>query len=236
MSSSVRSATVTPEPLRAPTPTANDFPTPQGQMFHVTKRDQGLVSPAQSSFSFPDEEQPHAVSTPGESMEEKSTIRKPDRGAAEESAIRSATNGTPQQQELRKKKSQFYSEVFSYREPNLSPKDRIYKDSVVTAEVRTNVIVRRNIHRRLMHQADPSVDNRSRTNTNSCKTFPSSCRNGTRDLPPPYSLPSTIRHASCSAEPSIQPTCSPSALYLPNSFLRPTSEMLPCFKPIWPTP
>jgi len=142
MPSSMRSVTVSPEPLRAPTPTANDFPTPQGQMFHVTKRDQGLVSPAQSSFSFPDEEQPHAISTPREKMEEKPITRNIDRGAPGDGPVISAIDGTPQLQELRKKKSQFYTEVFSYREPNLSPKDRIYKDSIVTAEVRTNVIVR----------------------------------------------------------------------------------------------
>jgi len=142
MPSSMRSATVSPEPVRAPTPTANDFPTPQGQMFHVTKRDQGLVSPAQSSFSFPDEKQPHAISTPRKTMEEKAMTRNIDRGALRDGAIIAAINGTPQQQELRKKKSQFYTEVLSYREPNLSPKERIYKDSVVTAEVRTNVIVR----------------------------------------------------------------------------------------------
>lgn len=64
------------------------------------------------------------------------------RGAPGNGAIISATNSTPQQQELRKKKSQFYTEVFSYREPNLSPKERVYKESIVTAEVRTNVIVR----------------------------------------------------------------------------------------------
>ncbi len=75
-------------------------------------------------------------------MEEKAMTRNIDRGALRDGAIIAAINGTPQQQELRKKKSQFYTEVLSYREPNLSPKERIYKDSVVTAEVRTNVIVR----------------------------------------------------------------------------------------------
>lgn len=231
MPSAMRSATVSPEPVRAPTPTASDFPTPQGQMFHVTKRDRGLVSPAQSSFSFPDEEQPHAISTSRENMDERTMTRIVDRGAPGDRAIM-ATNGTPQQQELRKKKSQFYSEVFSYREPNLSPKDRIYKDSVVTAEVRTNVIVRLDIHSRLTHQADPSAGNRLKTNTNSYRTFHSSCPNDIRGLPLPSLSHSTIRHVFSSAERSIRPTCSPSALYLPNSSLPLISEMLPCYKPI----
>lgn len=142
MPSAMRSVAASPEPVRAATPTANDFPTPQGQLFNVTKRDQGLVSPRQSSFGFPNDELPHAITTPSETMEEKAVTRNIDRGAPGDGAIIAASNGRSQQQELRKKKSQFYTEVFSYREPNLSPKDRIYKDSIVTAEVRTNVIVR----------------------------------------------------------------------------------------------
>lgn len=141
MSSSIRSGTISPESIRAPTPTPKDFPTPAGQMFHVTKRDQGLVSPAQSSFSFPDEEQPHAISTPRDMIKEKATSRNIGRGTPGESAVVGLAHGNPHQQELRKKKSQFYTEVFAYREPNLSPKERIYKDSVVSAEVKTNVIV-----------------------------------------------------------------------------------------------
>ena len=145
MHSSIRPGTVSPDSVRAPTPTANDFPTPAGQMFHVTKRDQGLVSPAKSSFSFPDEDEPHAISTPPDLMEDRSIAREIDRGAPGDGAIISGTNGTPHQQDLRRKKSQFYTEVFSYREPNLSPKERIYKDSIITAEVRTNVIVNLNL-------------------------------------------------------------------------------------------
>jgi len=140
MHSSIRPGTVSPESVRAPTPTANDFPTPAGQMYHVTKRDLGLVSPAQSS-SFPDEEEPHAISTPRDIMEQRAKANHIDRGAPGDGAIIAATNGSSQQQDLRRKKSNFYTEVFAYREPNLTPKERIYKDSIVTAEVRTNVIV-----------------------------------------------------------------------------------------------
>ena len=141
MTSSIRSRTISPESTRVPTPTASDFPTPAGQMFTVTKRDQGLVSPAQSSFSFPDEEQPvHAVSST-DGVKEKAISRHLERGAPGDGTLLSGGNSTPQQQELRKKKSHFYTEVFAYREPNESPRDRVYKDSVITAEVKTNVIV-----------------------------------------------------------------------------------------------
>lgn len=230
----MRPGTVSPVSVRAPTPTANDFPTPQGQIFNVTKRDQGLVSPAQSSFSFPDEEQPHAISTPRETMEEQAMTKHLDRGSPGDGAIVAATNGTPQQQELRKQKSQFYTEVFSYREPNLSPKDRIYKDSVVMAEVRTNVIVCFQPHSLSTYGADQYGNNRSKTSMTSCKTFHSSCLNGTKDLPLPSSSPSIIQHVSSMEGPSILPTCSLSALSPHSSSLQRTSAMPPCSKATWP--
>jgi hypothetical protein len=43
---------------------------------------------------------------------------------------------------LSKKKSQYYSEAFAYREPNNTAKDRIAKDSVVLAEIKLNCCVR----------------------------------------------------------------------------------------------
>ena len=143
MPSSRRSGSISPDLTRVPTPTANDFPTPAGQMFTVTKRDQGLVSPAQSCFSFPDEEPLlHTVATSPDVIEEKSIFRHTDRGAPGDGALLSMANGTPQQTELQKKKSQFYSDVFAYREPNLSPREKIYKETIIMAEVKTNVIVR----------------------------------------------------------------------------------------------
>ena len=142
MTASLRSGSTSPESIRLPTPTADDFPTPAGQIFNVTKRDQGLISPAQSSFSFPDEDHPaHAISTTPDLLYEKPISRHLGRGAPGDGALLSKTNGSPLQVELRKKRSQFYGDVFAYREPNLSPRDRIYKDSVITAEVKTNVIV-----------------------------------------------------------------------------------------------
>ena len=140
MPSSTRSRSISPESARVPTPTANDFPTPAGQSFIVTKRDQGLVSPAESAFSFFDESSPHAMST-SDLMEDRTRARPIDRGTPGESTYASINTGNQQQTELRRNKSQYYTEVFSYREPNLSPRDRISKDSVITAEIKTNVIV-----------------------------------------------------------------------------------------------
>lgn len=44
--------------------------------------------------------------------------------------------------DISRRKSQYYSEVFAYREPNLTARERVNRFSVITAEVKTNVIVR----------------------------------------------------------------------------------------------
>jgi len=151
--SPIRPGSVSPTSFRSPTPTANDFPTPAGQVFTVRKRDQGLVSPAQSAFPFADDDSPiHAFSTPPtppDSVDHQRAMTRPlNRGTPGEPGSWSSTAiGNAEQQTLRRKRShQFYTEVFAYREPNCSPKDHVYKDSVVTCEVKTNVIVRFTSH------------------------------------------------------------------------------------------
>lgn len=153
---------------RAHTPTASDFPVPASQEFKVTKRDKGLVSPSQSSFSFIDEEdQPiHAITSPRR-IESRTPSRGPSRapsrgpsrknsvdlsrarGASIDGAAGYLCNGIADDvvvqaetaRETGKARNQFYTEVFAYREPNITPKDRIYSDAIVTVEVKTNVIV-----------------------------------------------------------------------------------------------
>ena len=158
MYSPIRGGSVSPID-RAHTPTASDFPVPASQEFKVTKRDKGLVSPSQSSFSFIDEEdQPiHAITSPRR-IESRTPSRAPSRGPSRKNSVdlsraRGASidgaagylcNGIADdvvQAESGKARSQFYSEVFAYREPNITPKDRIYSDAIVTVEVKTNVIV-----------------------------------------------------------------------------------------------
>lgn len=99
------------------------------------------MSPAESAFSFFDEGSPHVMST-SDLVEERTRARPLDRGTPGESTYASINTGNQQQNDLRRNKSQYYTEVFSYREPNLSPRDRIGKDSIITAEIKTNVIVR----------------------------------------------------------------------------------------------
>lgn len=146
MPSSLTSGSISPGSSRVPTPTANDFPTPQGQIFTVTKRDRGLVSPVESSFSFRDEDSPiHALSA-SDLIDDRTMARPLVRGTPGDSALALDADDDIQQTDVRRKKSQYYTEVFAYREPNLSPRERICKDSVITAEVKTNVIVRFALH------------------------------------------------------------------------------------------
>lgn len=63
-----------------------------------------------------------------------------ERGTPGDAAIFSDKK-TPEQREAAKRKSQFYNDEFAYREPLTSAKERIVKESVVIADIRTNVIV-----------------------------------------------------------------------------------------------
>tara|TARA_R110002060_G_scaffold69572_1_gene78170 strand:+ start:273 stop:566 length:294 start_codon:yes stop_codon:yes gene_type:complete len=72
--------------------------------------------------------------------EERRITRHIDRGAPGDQAIFSEGK-TPERKELAKRKSQYYGDVFAYREPNSSARERVTKESMIVADVRTNVIV-----------------------------------------------------------------------------------------------
>ncbi|KAG8528943.1 uncharacterized protein KY384_006632 [Bacidia gigantensis] len=124
------------------TPTAEDFPLPTKQPYVVTKRDQGLVSPAKSSFTFSDEEHlPHVFSSLP-SMDDSPTVRVVERGTPGDLSTASSVENTPQHRELSRQRSQYYAETFANREPLVNPRDRVHKDSIIMADIKTNVIVR----------------------------------------------------------------------------------------------
>jgi len=56
-------------------------------------------------------------------------------------AISSSERKTPEQQELARRKSQYYEEAFATREPTTSARQVISNESMVLADVRTNVII-----------------------------------------------------------------------------------------------
>ena len=122
----------------------NDFPRRAGKSLVVSKRDNGLISPAKSTFSFADEEDAPPTRTMSEAsdlIDEKQITRTVSRGAPGDDALMAMVNKNRESTGLSRRKSQFYTEVFAYREPNLTARDRIHRNSVITAEVKTNVIV-----------------------------------------------------------------------------------------------
>ncbi|KAH7361023.1 Tautomerase/MIF superfamily [Rhexocercosporidium sp. MPI-PUGE-AT-0058] len=72
--------------------------------------------------------------------EEHRITRHIDRGAPGDQAIFSEGK-TPERKELAKRKSQYYGDVFAYRESNTSARERVTKESMIVADLRTNVIV-----------------------------------------------------------------------------------------------
>lgn len=72
---------------------------------------------------------------------EKEMVRHVERGAPGDASLRAMVQRGPEDTERSRQKNKFYGEVFAYREPNSSARDRVARDSVVTAEVKTNVIV-----------------------------------------------------------------------------------------------
>ena len=134
---------MSPNSIEQLSPLANEFPRQAGQTLKVAKRDNGLISPAKSTFSFNDDEpEPEPVSNLPDLIDEKQIARHITRGAPGDAALMSMVQRNQEGTDLARRKSQFYTEVFAYREPNLSPREKICKNSVITAEVKTNVIVR----------------------------------------------------------------------------------------------
>ena len=72
--------------------------------------------------------------------EERRITRNIDWGTPGDQAI-SSESKTPQQRELARKKSQYYEDAFATRGPSGSARERVTKESLIYADVRTNVIV-----------------------------------------------------------------------------------------------
>ena len=128
--------------------TADSFSRRAGSVPQASKRDNAIVSPTGSTFSSAEDEEPgtHAVKKAPDLIDEKQIARHLSRRSAPGDASLAAMVQRNQSVrgggEASKKNTQFYGEVFAYREPNLNTREKICKFSVITAEVKTNVIVR----------------------------------------------------------------------------------------------
>jgi len=127
--------------------TANAFPRRAGSVLKVSKRDAGFVSPTKADFSFEDESDypPHAIKDLPDLIDEKQIARHLDRGAPGDASLMNMVKrneSTRAGEAVSKRNTQYYTEVFAYREPNMTPRQQVHKFSVLTAEIKTNVIVR----------------------------------------------------------------------------------------------
>ena len=135
------------QPLMMPTPPRSGLSsrTSFENSTKFSRRDNGLISPAKSTFSFADETDsipmPLAVSNKPDLLDETQISGPYGRGSPGDAALIAMVNKDRTSTDLSRRKSQFYSGVFAYREPNLTARDRVHRYSVITAEVKTNVIV-----------------------------------------------------------------------------------------------
>ena len=142
MPGSLRSSTASPEPNELSSPTANEFPRQAGQVVTSSKVLKRVVSHTPSSISLePEDSGCNGVPFTPDVPKEKEISRNVMRGAPGDAALMAMVKRDQEGTNLARRKSQFYGEVFAYREPNVSARNQIHQYSVITAEVKTNVIV-----------------------------------------------------------------------------------------------
>lgn len=110
---------------------ADRFPRSAGEPINEGRCDNGPIS-AHSALPFPQ-------TVAYESLVNGNQTKR--QNPLADSTLVAMVNGNQQGNSLSRRKSQFYGEVFAYREPNFTARDRIHQYSVITVEVKTNVIV-----------------------------------------------------------------------------------------------
>lgn len=126
-----------PEGPKSASPDA--FPRAAGRLVVTSHPDRILVAQHDAENKEPCIPAGQPVADRGE---EKQMVRHMERGAPGDAYLKAMVQRGPEDTERSRQKNRFYGEVFAYREPNTSARDCIARDSVVTAEVKTNVIVR----------------------------------------------------------------------------------------------
>ena len=140
MPGSIRTVDVTSQRFDEP---AGEFPIHTSEEVLLDRRRRDLISQLQLPPSPADsvELKSDQMSSPSALVREEQRItRGINRGAPGDQAIFSDAK-TPEQKELAKRKSQYYGDAFAYREPNSSARERISRESMITCDIKTNVIV-----------------------------------------------------------------------------------------------
>ena len=118
-----------------------DFPQPAGQMI-VGRFENSTVDSLDSIHSWDDRSPLPQDLVPYERRSDKQIVKHVDRGAPGDASLMAMVNRAPEETRLTQQKSQFYGEVFAYREPHQTAREQILQESTITAELKTNVIVR----------------------------------------------------------------------------------------------
>lgn len=137
MSVSESSPTASSEETGSSSSRADRFPRRAGEPINDGRCDNQPISPQAALSSDHDASCPQTVTY--ENLVNGSQIQR--QNPLADSTLVAMVNGNQQGNSLSRRKSQFYGEVFAYREPNFSARDRIHQYSVITVEVKTNVIV-----------------------------------------------------------------------------------------------
>lgn len=127
-------------------------------------------------------------------------MRDINRGTPGDQAIYSESK-TPEQKKLGKRKSQHFNDAFAYRESNSSARERVERESMVIAEIRTNVIVYGDLPLLKVYSL---TDGRSKMNTRLLPISPIVSLAVTKDQNRQYSSQSRTLLACYSVAPLIQ--------------------------------
>lgn len=234
------------------TPTAEDFPLPAKQLLATSAanpKDAAAVTPAKSSFTFSDIEGlmpgqaksrqgSRPPSRPGSSHQSPGPringqanfpelpakpsiegLRRQETGGRKLSAA--STTDAAQRPEIGRARSTM--SILPFREVSHGARERVHRDSVILAEVKTNIIVREMTSLRPRAQTDRP--HRSETSSCSSKNSLPTFLRDTKSHCPPSSSPSTIQRAFYLPIHSTLHTSSPSPLSPRKSLPRQTNAM-----------
>lgn len=114
-----------------------------GQTLTVPGQENGAASPFRSTFTFGKQDRHARRVSAGSDLADEDQIARPlKRGAPGDGALMAMVQRGPEETQQCRRKSSFYGEVFAYRDSVTTTRDRMARESVVMAEVTTNVIVR----------------------------------------------------------------------------------------------
>ena len=114
-----------------------------GQKLELPGHENGAASPFRATFSFGKQDRHARSPSVGTDLADENQSERPlKRGAPGDGALMAMVHRDPEEIQQCRRKSSFYGEVFAYRESNTSARERIARESVVMADVKTNIIVR----------------------------------------------------------------------------------------------